>query len=69
MEDHRVVSDRARAALIPEKQRCKRCVGSGNEFMFMYRQCQACEGSGVSRGNEHLKVKGDEEWIEPGLNT
>lgn len=37
---------------IPEPERCKRCTGSGNELMFMYRRCQACMGDGRSRGNE-----------------
>jgi DnaJ-class molecular chaperone len=54
MTDHRVAEDNAHAALIPEGKRCSRCEGTGNEFMFMYRQCKACGGDGISRGNEPL---------------
>lgn len=50
--DHRVESDNRSAALIPEADRCKRCEGTGNELMFMYRRCAACWGSGKSQGNE-----------------
>lgn len=52
-EDHRVLGDARRAARIVEGSRCKRCHGTGNELMWMYRACQACRGDGVSRGNEH----------------
>ncbi len=31
---------------------CSRCDGTGNELLSMWRACQACEGTGVSRGNE-----------------
>lgn len=51
-KDPRVIADNEGAALIPEHQRCTRCVGTGNELMFMYRRCQACGGDGFSRGNE-----------------
>ena len=54
MDDKRVMSDDARAELIPEAQRCTHCGGTGNEFLFMYRQCPVCEGTGISRNNEHL---------------
>lgn len=50
--DHRVVSDNEKADMIPKDQRCSRCGGTGNELYFMYRKCPACEGDGVSRGNE-----------------
>lgn len=26
---------------------CKRCGGTGNELLSMYRKCAACEGTGV----------------------
>ena len=44
--DHRVLSDNARAALIPEAERCEKCAGTGNEFLYMYHQCQDCGGTG-----------------------
>jgi hypothetical protein len=47
IQDHRVVSDYARAAKIPPAYRCGRCEGTGNEMFFMYHACQACGGSGV----------------------
>lgn len=50
--DHRVASDDAKAELIPVEHRCSRCGGTGNELYFMYRECVACEGSGISQGNE-----------------
>jgi DnaJ-class molecular chaperone len=31
---------------------CTRCQGTGNELLSMFRKCQACDGSGESRGNE-----------------
>lgn len=31
---------------------CKRCDGTGNELLSMYRKCQACNGDGISKGNE-----------------
>lgn len=34
------------------KKLCKRCNGTGNELYSMYSRCQACDGDGVSRGNE-----------------
>jgi DnaJ-class molecular chaperone len=45
-------SDNANAAKIPPKKRCERCDGTGNELYSMYRQCQACGGNGISKGNE-----------------
>ena len=47
-----IAGDKARAFEIPEEKRCKRCHGTGNELFSMYRQCQACKGDGISRGNE-----------------
>ena len=51
-KDPRVIADNERRDLIPAVQRCARCGGTGNEMLFMYRQCQACGGDGLSRGNE-----------------
>jgi hypothetical protein len=31
---------------------CRRCNGTGNQLYSMWQECQACHGSGVSRGNE-----------------
>lgn len=51
--DWRAASDLQRAHRIRADIRCKRCEGTGNELMFMYRECPACKGTGVSRGNEY----------------
>ena len=40
------------ADAIDEDLRCTYCGGTGNELYSMYRQCRACGGDGVSRGNE-----------------
>lgn len=50
--DPRCKSDLEYAETIPESERCKRCDGTGNELMFMFRRCRACEATGRSRGNE-----------------
>lgn len=44
--DPRVQLDKRIAAQIPELERCQRCEGTGNEFLFMYRECSACGGTG-----------------------
>lgn len=31
------------------KPLCSRCGGTGNELLFMYRQCAQCGGTGVAR--------------------
>lgn len=48
----RIAGDMTRSFAIPEEKRCNRCDGTGNELLSMYKQCQACGGDGVSRGNE-----------------
>jgi hypothetical protein len=30
------------------KPLCSRCEGTGNEFMYRYRKCSACDGSGIA---------------------
>ena len=52
MDDYRIELDRIKAEEIPEEKRCRRCDGTGNEFLFMYHECQACKGTGISQGNE-----------------
>ena len=47
-----LAGDMARAFAIPEEKRCERCDGTGNELFSMYKECQACKGDGISRGNE-----------------
>lgn len=39
-------ADDARAAAIPEAERCEWCGGTGNELLVMYRRCPKCEGTG-----------------------
>jgi len=46
MNDIRVTIDDERAAKIPESNRCEKCEGTGNEFLYMYRQCSECNGTG-----------------------
>ena len=54
--DPRVKGDNERAKRIPEKFRCRRCQGTGNELMFMYKRCEACNGSGIVKNKEdHIK--------------
>lgn len=47
-----LAGDMARAFIIPEGKRCSRCDGTGNELFSMYKECQACKGDGISKGNE-----------------
>lgn len=52
--DHRVVADDARAARVMAGLQdgeavCIECGGTGNEFLFMYRACQQCQGTGKVR--------------------
>jgi DnaJ-class molecular chaperone len=49
MNDPRVTFDDARAAKIKEDERCPKCEGTGNEFLFMYRMCSDCKGTGVKQ--------------------
>lgn len=44
-----VQSDQARADKLKEEgyDLCPKCGGTGNELLFMYRQCSDCEGSGI----------------------
>lgn len=44
--DHRVLRDDALASQIPREQRCLKCGGTGNQFMFMYQRCDDCLGRG-----------------------
>lgn len=32
---------------------CKRCSGTGNELLSMYRRCIDCDGKGIDRGKEN----------------
>lgn len=52
MSDHRVESDDARAKRVMDNLKegeavCLHCGGTGNEFLFMYRQCPECVGTGI----------------------
>lgn len=54
MTDFRIESDDARAervkaSLAPGEALCDECSGTGNEFLFMYRQCSACMGTGKTK--------------------
>lgn len=54
MKDPRITMDDRRAAKIPEKDRCPKCEGTGNEFLFMYRKCAACDGTGIKTPLQNL---------------
>lgn len=45
-DDWRVRMDNDRAAAIPVTEQCLKCDGTGNEFLFMYRKCSDCKGTG-----------------------
>jgi DnaJ-class molecular chaperone len=52
MSDHRIESDDARAARVMANLKegeavCLECGGTGNEFLFMYRACSQCSGTGI----------------------
>ena len=47
-DDWRVRMDNERAAAIPAAEQCLKCSGTGNEFLFMYRKCSDCDGTGVT---------------------
>ena len=58
MEDPRVTMDDQHAAGIPEALRCEKCEGTGNEFLFMYRACPACKGTGVKDVSDDQNLTG-----------
>lgn len=40
-------NERAKRVIENGSQPCQKCEGTGNEFLFMYRECSACGGTGI----------------------
>ena len=42
---------------------CKRCDGTGNELMYWYSRCPACDGTGIMRSSSSIEIGGQDEML------
>lgn len=61
MTDHRIESDDyllkiRKLKLKKDEKLCTKCEGTGNQFLFMYRECDRCKGTGVVKRSKKIRA-------------